>query len=724
VRRLLIFAAALVLAASAPSAARGKLVIVTIGSTSLEDLLASDLPSISRLIKQGAVGVMNVRPATVRVEAEDVPVSGYSMEGTCATIGAGTRAAATTDARKAYSASETAEGRPVRELYVSLYGRSPGQAEVLHLGMNRLRFVNLEARYPIEPGALGSALRRAGLRTAAVGNSDTPTELRREAALIAADSNGIIDYGDVSSQMVRRDPTAPYGLCTNANRLLREFRRVLPRADFIVVDVGDTARAASYARHCLEEQGRRLRRRALRQAERIIGEIQKSLNLSQDRILVVSTNPSPQSIEDFDFMPPVVAAGRGIGGGLLTSSSTRRAGIITNTDISASVTEFFGVKPPYTFVGRPIAATEGSAGAVSALNLSIILQVERQPAMRGMASLLVAYVIILSVYALWRRQRSAEWASWAALVPVALFLAVLWQPALADVGLAETVAALAGLVAAVLIAAWAVVRSPSRAFAWICGAIVLTIVADLARGGVLLRDSIMSYTPVDGARYYGIGNEHMGSAIGAALVGAGFLASAITGRRVFRMAMLSVILAAVIAAIGLPSLGANAGGAMAAVAGAVVGLLLWRGRRVEPKHIVIVIAAVLASAGALLVFDSLRSGGAQSHIGRTTHLVAAGGASQIWMIIERKAAMNLMLLRYSPWSKLLIASIAAVLAVLGTRHLHALERLRTDRAVHSGVIGAAVGAFAALVLNDSGVVAAAVAFIYVWTAVLLAANKQ
>jgi len=724
--RSIVIAAVLAVCAAGLCAepARGKLVLVTIGGARLDQVTARGLPAISRLIRRGAIGVMNARPSTVRPEGEDMGLGRYSTEGGCATIGAGTRAAATIDGRQAYSAFETENGRPVRELYTSRYGQGPGSAEVLHLGMNRLWFVNSEARYPVEPGAVGSALHAAGLKTAAIGNSDTPTDLRRETALIAADATGIVDYGDVSSRLVRPDPRAPYGWRTDGARLISAFRRVLPKADFIVVDTGDTSRAASYARHCTERQAARLERRALALADRIIGQIAGSLDLSRDRIIILSPSPSEQAIEDFDFLPPMIAAGRGIGRGLLTSGSTRRPGIVTNADISATVLGFFGVGQPVSFVGRPVGVVRGTVRCLEADNQKIILQMQRQPAMRGLADFLIAYVIFLTGYALWRRGEWPRWVSWAGLVPVASMLAVLWLPGFTDLGLAGSVAALGGLLAALLVLSWVGLRSPGRALAWLCGAVTLTILADLARDGVLLRDSIMSYTPADGARYYGIGNEHMGSAIGAALVGAGLVLSAAGRLRPLGTALLSAVLLAVVAAIGLPALGANVGGAMSAVAAAVVGLTLWRGGRIRRAHVIAAALVVLLLPGILLVFDIARSGGAQSHMGRAAHLIATGGTGEILTIIERKAAMNLTLIQHSPWSKLLGASILGVIALLAAVAPAHLRRIRDDRGIYGGAVAATVGAFAALALNDSGVVAAATAFIYVWAVTLVAAAPE
>jgi len=353
-------------------------------------------------------------------------------------------------------------------------------------------------------------------------------------------------------------------------------------------------------------------------------------------------------------------------------------------------------------------------------NLRITRQIDRQPAMQWISIFLCILVTLLSVLVIWRRDSILGWAEWAALTPAAIMLAVLWQPAVVDSGLVGAVLTIAGLVAVFLAAGRLVLRSPFRALAWMSGMLVLTVLFDLARGSFLVRDSIMSYTPVEGARYYGIGNYQFGCALGAAMIASGFVASALSGARMLRMAVLGAALLALVAAIGLPSLGADAGGGMSGGAAVVAGLILWRDREISRRFIVYAILAIPASLGLMIVLDVIRSGGAQSHIGRAMELISSGGAVEIWKIIERKMGVNIRLLTSSPWGKLLAVSVISAIAMLGMRHGEGLRKLRTDRHVYSAVIAAAIGITAAFLLNDSGTVAAATAFIYVWMLVVIA----
>jgi sterol desaturase/sphingolipid hydroxylase (fatty acid hydroxylase superfamily) len=123
----------------------------------------------------------------------------------------------------------------------------------------------------------------------------------------------------------------------------------------------------------------------------------------------------------------------------------------------------------------------------------------------------------------------------------------------------------------------------------------------------------------------------------------------------------------------------------------------------------------------VLLADAARSGGAQSHVGRAAHLVLTGGTEEAWKIIGRKLAMNALLIQHSPWSRLLTVCVLGAAAMLWNSGGGALKRMRGNPQVHGGAIAAAVAALAALLFNDSGVLAAAAAFIYVWSAVAVAA---
>jgi uncharacterized membrane protein len=115
-------------------------------------------------------------------------------------------------------------------------------------------------------------------------------------------------------------------------------------------------------------------------------------------------------------------------------------------------------------------------------------------------------------------------------------------------------------------------------------------------------------------------------------------------------------------------------------------------------------AAVLSL---LMVVDGSNAQGTQSHIGQTVELVRRDGAAALWMIITRKVAMNIKLLRYSQWSNALIVALVGVGAsfIWPSRFIFWLKENHPLTA--KAIVGVVIGSTAAFFFNDSGVVAAA-----------------
>ena len=279
-------------------------------------------------------------------------------------------------------------GVPASELYKCRTLDSFGDAAVLHTEIVKIRSINASASYAASPGALGSALRNAGLTTAVIGNADLPGEMHREAAAVAMDESGIVDFGAVGfTRFTEADRKAPYGMRTNGAELLRELDAVLPKARFIVIDFGDTFRADSYAQLCTEARAAAVRKYALKRLDELISRIQKRLNFDNDLLMVLSAAPPAVADLRQERLIPILIRGPGYEQGLLTSASTRTAGIATINDVAPTVLEFFGVKAPTDMVGRPIRRTRGDnvREALLRMNLSASLQSQQQSGMRGRA---------------------------------------------------------------------------------------------------------------------------------------------------------------------------------------------------------------------------------------------------------------------------------------------------------------------------------------------------
>jgi len=693
------------------AARRDRLVIIVVSGAMVEDVTDPRLPNLQRLLRTGACAVMTTRTAGTPPGAEE---SDTKTEAACVTLGAGARAAASIEARRAYSAYEIVSGQRASAVYQRLSLKSASDAEIVHLAAYEIAAENAEPPYSVEPGLIGDSLRKARKLTACIGNSDTDAEVHREAAVVCMDSAGIVDMGDVSGRMTQRNPSAPYGVEADHTAILAAFDKVVARADLIVVDSGDMARADWYGSECSEDRANALRRWAMRRTDRLVGEIARRMDLRSSMLMVVSPCPSQYDLNEGRKLTPVIMAGAGVSPGLLTSGSTRRPGLTANTDVAPTVLEFFGIVSTAAAVGRPIhslpAADTGSA--IADLDRELTLQNSRLVLMRTLAVLMTIAVIAGTLFRS-RRRVSVRLALFApAVAPVMLLLPIfgsysaLWTGVLAA---AATVLALA----------IAFKAKPEQALVWMCAALCLALTFDLARGGAWVAQSPFGYSPADGSRYYGLGNELMGSLIGAAAIAAfRFLSPGHELSRRERRLRGGICLAcfgALAILVGAPNAGANAGGAIASLAAAAAAFhALTRGRMNTYRWAAVVIAP-MAIVLAFMAVESALGRGGQSHLGRAFDLIAGGDISQFALILERKAAMNLKLLQVSLWSKLLLVTLGCLL------YLRTGDRSAGPAPVSPYTIRViCVGALAAFLFNDSGVVAAATCLVYAWSAALIA----
>ena len=716
----------LVLAAQSPAwcAAQqpSRLVLIVAGNISIRDIATPNLRHLGKLLREGSCALMNVRTGRPTKLVEPAETAG--MEAGCLTIGAGAMAAGGAEVRRAARVHTPAAllwgnvnraGPSAAELYACQTGRRPGRAEVVHVEIVKMQRINSAAAYRAKPGLLGSGLRAAGIRTAVVGCSSIPGEPHGEAAAIAMDRAGLVDRGDVDSRRLTvGDPRCAFGIRSDPESLLREIDRAMRWCRFIVVDFGDTFRADRYGEYCGDELARCLRESAAARLDEFVGRICARLDFERDALILLSPSSRTWSEIEGERLTPIVIRGPDFGGGMLTSPSTRRVGLVTICDVAPTVLSFFGLKAPADMTGRPIRAVgrENAAATLLKLNLEASKQAQRQVTMRG-SSVVQSVVVVVVTAALvlggtrWRRT-----AAWAALVPVVIPLAMLYAPALCSAGLEGTIACLAVLAGALLGACGLILRRPARAFVWLCGAIVASVLVDLARGAPLISRSVAGYSPIEGARYYGLGNELMGTLLGATIMGTGAAAVEPMSR------VGAVVFLVVFFFVGWPGLGADAGGAAASAPAMAVTLLAGQSRRTKLRATGTAVLAAIICVAALFAVDALRGGGSQSHIGRMAQALAEGGIVRAFQVLQRKVALNLTLVSASPWSRLLALSLIGS-ALLYRQGRHRFGPRFLSRGDSAAALGCCVGTAAAFAFNDSGVLAAAACAVFLWVRLAL-----
>ncbi len=752
------------LAAAAPR----KVILVIIDRIGLEDLTAENAPNILRLANRGEIGLMNAR-----VRYDQYGQGGY------VTIGAGGRAIGGPNSELAFNEGEllrTPSGRevPAGQLYRERTGLPAPPGSVLNLYVEEMKKKSDVPQASGVPGLLGKAAREAGRRVAVLGNADslapatqvlpgnqlqyvTPvlklagsdpeaTLLHREVSCIAMDDEGRVPGGDVASDLYRTSASAA-GVTTDFDALLERARAELQSADLLVVDMGQTSRVDEQADFYSDHALKKARGRALKMCDAALGRMLEFIDLGKDVVAVCVPTPTRKMILSGDLLTPIVFAGPGFRSGeQLSSPTTRRTGLASNFDVAPTALDLLGAAVPAEMDGRPLTAVSGGelvqplpedqlaapsgqppkglAGLRTFEDRAAGASVSRRAMVRVYAVVAISIVVLFLLVALIRE----EWVRGHRLLWSVALMSLLAGP------LAYLVVPAFGVPALYWLLPAAVLLSVLLAFAslllgrrdpcplWpmtaLSGVTAFVILLDIALGSPLMTFSPFGSDVMMADRYYGVGNLFMGFAVGSALLFAclavTLLKSLKTPAR--RYGFCVAVFAVTAFLVGFGRLGANFGGLIAALVGSIVTLLKLEGGRLGAKKLALGFAVLVVLLVLMLGADVLLPG-TSSHAGRAVAR-AEGGGSSIAAQVGRKLAANWSLTWSSIWRLLLLALLVAGLGLNWRYHLFA-ELKTAMPAVYAAFVGMGFALPFALLLNDSGIEAAAAIAVFLFVPYLL-----
>ena len=364
-----------------------------------------------------------------------------------------------------------------------------------------------------------------------------------------------------------------------------------------------------------------------------------------------------------------------------------------NSDIAPTIAAAFGASLPGPVYGAPIRVqplpNEDTARLLDQANAAWTAQARSLRALPYIAGVLAAFIALISIGILRTGRVFAAPVLVITFVPFVLVMS-------------NSLPIAASLLISALGGAY-VLRNRLQTGLLFAGSLVAGVIFldAVFTGGQFVGSSLLGYSPLEGARYYGIGNEAMGALVGGTILITAWLLTKPSGREWF-----AVVWLAAAAALAWPTAGAKAGGllvgfvALAALYGATSGRS-WRDARVWGG-----LAASLAlGIGALFLLGRY---GAQSHLTQTVQSASRQGNSVYGLLVLRKALMDSHLVFHSVWIWVLLASSAGNYALLKDRWRELAARAQ------AGVMVGGAAAAACLTLNDAGVVAAAVSSLSLW----------
>ncbi|MEN6371512.1 MAG: hypothetical protein ABFD64_05805 [Armatimonadota bacterium] len=708
------------------ASARPKVVLVIADYITLSDLLDSKLPGIHKLASEGAVGL--ICPGTT---------GKGSVQSSYASVSAGAYCWADSNVDQAYSSFES----PDDDEYGSagtIFKRRTGlrsMPAVVQLEVPLLDAINLEKGSNSFPGVLGDTLYKNGKKTAAFGNSDLADQKRRRAAIMAANEIGAVAVGDTSNRMLRRDPVSATGFVTDSAKLATDVDSALKSVDFAVADFGDTARVELNKTNLSDYAYSKQRAKAFANLDQFLSRILKDSD-GRETVILASMAAKIPVRGDKSRLAPIVIWHSGGSSGSLTSSTTRTVGLVSGFDIAPTVLAALDISKPEKMVGTPITSIQGKEDQVKWLDSMVLLcRKTVWPVLGVLAAIGIIAVTAAGAAVVFKGFRPvvpgmalrvllvATMAS-----PLAMFFAVPGSPSVVSYALRLSVWMVA-LTAAAFGMSSLLKRVLGDRINRLPGALPLVALSlitmvvlfiEACGGGQIIRYALPSVTDFRGYRFYGIGNEYMGVWLGCVFIAMVWLRECFPGWAAGYKGKLAALAASmvVILWLGVPAFGANAGGMLAAVVGLgavyISGVKGKFGAR-DVAALVILGCLVVACVGFM---EAFLSRGAQSHIGLAASVGSRGGYSILLATIVRKLSMNISLIGTTQAQTALIGAIPFFIFWFSSigRKIDELSQGRPT--FHSGIVASIVGAGAAFLFNDSGIVAGGLIFGFLVMAVL------
>ena len=682
-------------------------VIFSMPRLTWETLEKADTPNIDKLIDSGSIAAMSVRtlgPVTT-------PAEGY------ATISAGSRAAAVSSSGTSFvGGEEIFDG----DLGSSIYrdensSTTKSKVAAFGVGFDLSRRLNQKGLNNSKIGSLADALDKKNKSIAVFGNADncltdTRSCFERAVAYVGTNSKGVLEYGDISRDLLKTKEATTSRLTTDMEKLATQTSAALKKHDVIVSECSDLERVEHDRPRTSSKKSDKDFIREIENCDRFIGMAMKSIDLKNDRVYVLSAS-SPRAVEQTTVF---IAAGSSIPKGYATSSTTRRDGVVTLVDIAPSALKFLKVSIPKnmgeTFLDYR-KSSQSSATRVDKLIKINSQAVVRDKSIASSTSLLVLLVIFGVLIAMIAYTRARSWRNFARFIALMALsiptLGFLFKP------LTERLATplnfmLSFLFISALLATlfmWAIKKfGLAKVILSIVTANMIVQFVDILFKGSLQLNTVFGYSPVVAGRFAGFGNLAFAIISMSAIVFVAMVKELATTNPKWNIKKINVWLIVFLIVVlifdGAPYLGSDVGGVLALTPTIfVVGLMLYN-KKISFKALLVSAFVTIATITTFAFIDLARPEEERTHLGRFASSLVKGEAGTV---IERKLNANLSILTSSVWA---VAVIFALL-YLSFLFLHPEKFLQRTSSKHPGFKflaypGMVLGVLG-MVLNDSGV---------------------
>lgn len=577
-------------------------------------------------------------------------------------------------------------------------------------------------------GMLGTTLNKNNLNVALLGNSDIKKnddfKKIRNLALVCMDENGRVQSGNVDD-INKKDNTMPFGISTDYDKLKSETKKYYENNDAIFVELGDTYRLDEYKNNLNENTYESMKKKIYQNINDYLKEVFEMAG-KNDTIYIVSEFESNLDYKTKRRLSPVIKFEKD-GYGLLESSTTRNSGIVSNIDIGVDILNKFGLKNEL-MIGKVFKNVQDENGIKKVLKdyeRIVSINTIRASVVNSYvgivsASWVIAMIAILFKNKIPKKEKGLgrdqifkvlkEFIKLGLIMPLAFLTAPVFQFK-TPVGLVSGV--LIVTIIYYLIGYFLFRKDDIKQMGFYAFLTIGLIIIDCVIGTPLMKSGIMSYDAINGARYYGVGNEYEGVTIASAVFA---LAVLLNYKKISKWLAVALSLVILVTS-AMPSMGANVGGAISECVAYLLFILLIFDVKLDLKKIIMIGVATVLVVVAFAGLDFIM--GTESHLAVFTNQIIQEGPVAIFNTFGRKIQMNLKLAKSSVWVNILIVSIVIIGALIFKPSGYFKKIHDKYPMIFKGFMASFVGCIVTLLVNDSGIVAASTAAIYILIPIII-----
>ncbi len=682
-----------------------KIIYISINRSNMDDF--QDIPVLQEnLSKRGYIGLMNIKGDQGTDDARSY-----------ASIGAGCRANIVNDESISFENLTDDNSK----IYKSLTGENPKEINNSYIN----KFINNNAEkgtYGSTLGLLGQTLSDNNKKVALLGNSDIVENDNlikiRNAGFISMDMMGRVESGNVDDINIQ-DLSMPYGIRTDYDKLIKETKSYYENSDALFIELGDTYRLDEYKSNLNEKTYKKIKTQIHSNINTYLEEVFNMVS-ENDVVYVVSEFPSKLDYKNKRRLSPVIKFSDNKKG-LLESSTTRREGIIGNLDLGVDILNELGLKNEI-MIGRVLNNVEKDDNIISLTN-----EYEKMVSTNNIRSTVVNTFVgivsvswVLAMLALLFKDKLPhkekvfvtlkEFIKLGLIMPLTLLSAPIFN-AKTQMGIIISVTVMTILI--YLSGRLLFKQSDIKQMSYYALLTIALVVFDSIIGTFFMKYSVMSYDAIVGARYYGVGNEYQGVIIGSALFG---LAVLLNYNKIPKY-LVGLLFVVILITTAAPFMGANVGASISECIAFLLFMMLIYHVKLDYKKIMILGLAAVVLVFGFAGLDLIM--GTESHLGAFVMQILQEGPQAIFNTFGRKISMNLKLAKSSVWVNILLVGIAVIGIFIFRPSRHMKNISNKYPMIFKGFIAAMVGCIVTMLVNDSGIVSAATASIYILIPILI-----